>query len=417
MDPFQTGIAICVVILGVALAWPAQAAEPPAKTFEAHVPIRAVTQGPKAHWFGYYDKHQFDKTGRYLLGMETDFEDHSPKPDDVIRLGYVDLQDGDKWTTFAESRSWGWQQGCMLQWLSGAKVIYNDRQSDRFVAIIQDIKTGEKRILPRPVYAISADGKLGVSTNFSRIAETRPGYGYAGVPDPYADELHPAGDGVYVMNLETGESKLVATYEQIAKFEPAKETGGKHWFNHLLVNPDGTRFIFLHRWQYSATNKRWKTRMFTIGADGSGLHCVADHGMVSHFIWKDPKGILAWSTEPEGNYFHLYEDESDNKTIIGKDVLTHDGHCTYSPDKQWVLTDGYPDKERMQPQMLYRPSDGKLVMLGKFYLAPERRGELRCDLHARWDREGKYICIDSMHMNDQRQMYLLDVSSITEPGE
>ncbi|MCU0341635.1 MAG: twin-arginine translocation signal domain-containing protein, partial [Spirosomaceae bacterium] len=40
----------------------------------ADVPVRALTKGHKFHWFGYYDKHQFDPTGRYILGMQVDFE-------------------------------------------------------------------------------------------------------------------------------------------------------------------------------------------------------------------------------------------------------------------------------------------------------------------------------------------------------
>jgi len=28
-------------------------------------PVRAITRGPKFHWFGYYDKLQIDPTGRY----------------------------------------------------------------------------------------------------------------------------------------------------------------------------------------------------------------------------------------------------------------------------------------------------------------------------------------------------------------
>ena len=156
--------------------------------------------------------------------------------------------------------------------------------------------------------------------------------------------------------------------------------------------------------------------MFTAGVDGSGLHCVADHGMVSHFIWRNAREILAWSIEPEGTFFHLYEDQTEKKAVIGKDVLTHDGHCTYSPDAEWLLTDGYPDRERMQPLMLYRPSDGELVELGRFYLPPENRGQFRCDLHPRWDRNGARICIDSMHEGGQRQIYVLDVSGITNPS-
>ena len=51
---------------------------------------------PKHHWFSYYDKLQFDPTGRYALGMEVDFEHRSPRAEDSIRVGLVDLQDNDR---------------------------------------------------------------------------------------------------------------------------------------------------------------------------------------------------------------------------------------------------------------------------------------------------------------------------------
>ena len=41
-------------------------------------PVRALTRGPKFHWFGYYDKLQFDPTSRYVLGMEVGFEHRYP---------------------------------------------------------------------------------------------------------------------------------------------------------------------------------------------------------------------------------------------------------------------------------------------------------------------------------------------------
>ena len=83
-------------------------------------PVRAITRGPKYHWFSYYDKLQFDPSGRYVLGMEIDFEHRSPKPDDIIKIGMVDLKDNDHWIELGESRSWCWQQGCMLQWRPGS---------------------------------------------------------------------------------------------------------------------------------------------------------------------------------------------------------------------------------------------------------------------------------------------------------
>lgn len=98
--------------------------------------------------------------------------------------------------------------------------------------------------------------------------------------------------------------------------------------------------------------------------------------------------------------------------MVGKDILTHDGHCTYSPDGQWILSDGYPDRDGMQPLLLFRPSDSRLLTLGTFHLSKPPSVDLRCDLHPRWSRDGKYICIDSAHDNDLRQIYLLEVSSI-----
>ena len=71
---------------------------------------RAITAGQGHHWFGYYDKLQFDPAGRRVLGMRTDTPNRSPEPSDVIQLGVIDLAD-DRWTQVGESRSWCWQQG------------------------------------------------------------------------------------------------------------------------------------------------------------------------------------------------------------------------------------------------------------------------------------------------------------------
>lgn len=92
-------------------------------------PVRKITKGSKFHWFGYYDKLQFDPTSRYVLGMQVDFEHRSPTADDIIKIGIIDLQEGDRWTEIGTSNAWGWQQGCMLQWIpkSNSEIIWNDR--------------------------------------------------------------------------------------------------------------------------------------------------------------------------------------------------------------------------------------------------------------------------------------------------
>ncbi|MCC6488656.1 MAG: hypothetical protein IT364_14255 [Candidatus Hydrogenedentes bacterium] len=392
-----------------------QSPDAPEQPIDLTVPYRALTAGPKAHWFGYYDKHEFDPTGRYVLGMEVDFQGRTPNANDKVRLGMIDTQNGDAWIDIGESRAWSWQQGCMLQWLPGSsnEVIYNDRDGGRYIAVIKNVFTGESRTIPHPVYTVSADGKTGMSVPFARIDETRPGYGYKGVVDPYAADPHPAEDGIRRVDLVTGEAELVISIDQIAAIPAPKDPLGKHWFNHLLFNPTGDRFIFLHRAFWEAGGKTWSTRMFTARPDGSDLYCLADHGMVSHFIWKNPTQILAWAREPATNdHFYLYTDQTDTIEMIGDGVLPTDGHCTYSPDGQWILTDTYPNKERLMKLMLLRVADSALVPLGTFFHPREHSGEFRCDLHPRWDRVGKYICVDSI-CTGYRQIYLIDVSGIT----
>mgnify|MGYP007059420931 FL=1 len=86
----------------------------------AYPPVWQITRGPKHHWFGYYDKLEFDPTNRYVLSNEVDFEHRSPRADDVIGVGMVDTGDKDRWIPIGQSNAWGWQQGCMLQWRPGS---------------------------------------------------------------------------------------------------------------------------------------------------------------------------------------------------------------------------------------------------------------------------------------------------------
>ncbi len=386
-------------------------------------PVRAITRGPKFHWFSYYDKLQFDPTCRYVLGMEVDFEHRSPKPDDVIKIGMVDLKNNDHWVELGESRAWCWQQGCMLQWRPGSKnkIMWNDRQGGRFVSHILDVRSGKKRTLPHPFYTVSPDGRTAVAPDFRRVNAMRPGYGYAGLPDPYADELAPKDSGIFQLDLETGRQDLIISIADVVNIPNprANLTGAKHYFNHLLFNPDGSRFIFLHRWRGKG-QRGFGTRMLTAKPDGTNIHVVDDYGRTSHFIWRDTRHILAWAWHPShGNAFYLYEDGTRKVEVVGKAVLTQNGHCSYLPGpprsgkpNKWILNDTYPDKERKQHVYLYNTTTGKKVPLGRFYSPPQYKGEWRCDTHPRFSPDGRSVVIDSPHGGNGRQMYLIDISKI-----
>ncbi len=376
---------------------------------------RAVTSGPYHHFFGYYDKQQWDATGRYMLGLEVKFINRPPTPADSAVVGMVDTADGNLFISLDETSAWNWQQGTMLQWLGSAPkrlIIYNAREGDRFVSKIRDVHSGQVRTLPRPIYAVTRDGKAALSLNFSRVARTRPGYGYVGLPDPGEGNPHPSDDGIWWMNLGTEEARLIVSLDQMAHFEPHPTMGNAtHWFNHLLPNPDGSRFVFLHRWRQPGDRYTTWHRMFTANPDGSELHMVVD-GMVSHFEWRDETHILAWARqEGRGDHYYLFTDRTGAAEIVGEGILTSDGHCSYSPDKRWILTDTYPDRQHTRTLILYRVPNGPRIDIGRLFAPPELEGEIRCDLHPRWSRDGTKVCIDSAHEGD-RQMYVVDVRDI-----
>jgi len=366
-----------------------------------------VTDGPSSHFFGYYEKFPWNKSGEYMLALETVIYDSQPQPEDEAIVGVIDTRDG-RWSRISSTRAWNWQQGSMLQWYPEdyeRLLIFNDRDKNFFIARVFDITTGrEVHRLSMPVYALDPKGRYALSLNFARLHRTRPGYGYAGVEDRWNNQAHPAEDGIYKIDLNTGGCKLIISLDQIYSITPEEDMEGvEHWVNHIQIATDGERFAFLHRWR---KNGGFLTRMMTANPDGSDIRIITGD-IVSHYDWKDNSHILSWAKAPNGGVgFFLFEDGSGNYEQIGKGKLTQDGHCSYSPNRDWILTDTYPDRRNLRTLILYQASTGERIDVAKFYSPSELTGPVRCDLHPRWSRDGKMICIDSAHEGD-RQMYVL----------
>jgi hypothetical protein len=387
----------------------------PVSLLRAGYPVRQLTKGPGFHWFGYYDKLQFDPTGRYVLSNEVNFEGRSPLATDAIRVGMVDTGDKDRWMPLGTSSAWNWQQGCMLQWVPGSAtdVLWNDRVDGEFVCQILNVKTGKKRTLPFPIYTLSPDGKWAISCDFRRLNDVRPGYGYAGVPDPNANKPIPEDAGIWRVDLASGKRELLIGVADAARipYKGGYSNGAKHWFNHLLISPDGARFIFLHRWRGDKEGRSFSTRLFTADAQGKDLYVTDPYGKTSHFVWRDPAHILAWAWHPsKGEKFYLYTDKTDQVEAVGPDAMTVNGHCTYlnRDDNRWILNDTYPDKDRNQNVYLYDTKNENRTPVGSFHAPPQYTGEWRCDTHPRSSPDGKKVVIDSAH-NGGRQMYLIDI--------
>ena len=395
---------------------------------ETFAPCRQITSGPKFHWFGYYDKREFDPTGKLVLAGEVSFEGRSPTGNDKINVGYVDTGNNDQWTRVGESSAWGWQQGCMLQWVGddGKRILWNDREGDSFVCRVYSLGTKTVRTLSRPIYTISADGRYGLSVDFRRIDNLRPGYGYDGLADPHVNEHAPKDSGIWRVDLESGDDQLIMSLADVATIpwpDGDLHSDAWHYFNHLLINPSGTRFIVLHRYRprFDPETLQFQggfvTRMITANMDGSDRYVLDPSGYTSHFIWKNDRQSTMW-TRPAGQKsgFYVFNDKTRKVNAVGHDKMPTNGHNTYlpAPYDDWILNDTYPDKKTSrQTVYLYHVPSGRRFDLGHFPSPRAYRGEWRCDTHPRSSNDGTQVAIDSPH-NGGRQVYLMDIKELLD---
>lgn len=371
-----------------------------------------LTRGPKYHWFSFYDLLQFDPTGRYVLGMEIDFEQRRPKADDEIAIGLIDLENGNRWREIGRTTAWCWQLGCRLQWRRGSmeEVLWNERQDGRYVCRIYNIRTGKSRIIPRPIYNMAPDGRTALSYDFERVAFR--GYGFDGIPDRHRTDPAPESTGLYKVDLETGDSKLIISLARIAALRqpdpyPADPCGNLY-FVQGSWNPSGSRFMFFSR---RSLAKNLGTVVFTSDPEGSDIRRV-DRDL-SHYEWADDQTMLFWKNE-----YRLYQDDGTGRNVLLFEAPN--GHQTYLPGREWVLTDTYPDRStRIKHLYLYHIPTKSFVPLARLAtpnLYPAST-EFRNDLHPRLSPDGRRVVVDSVHAGNGRQMYIFDIAPLLREKE
>ena len=382
--------------------------------YEGNV-VRVSPDDNYEYFFGYYDKSPWDSSGRYMLCMRAKdtWSDVSPKePLDIL---LIDTQNNNNVEKIAESKSWNVQMGCMAQWLGpdfNKEIIYNDFRDGEFCSIILNVFTREERIINAPVFSVSNDGKTALTLDFTRLYSLRPGYGYYNKKEETFGVNLPDTTCIWHIDLASGQIKPLLKYGDFASFSPRAEMQGEevvHKVNHIMISPNGKRFMVLYRW---FVGERKYTRLITCDIDGKNMYLLNDDDMVSHCYWKNDNEIIAFENKNNpgcGPGYYLMKDKTnDLKRLWPK--YSNDGHPSYSPNKEFVVTDSYPSRTRMQDIKVLRDNedDGKVV--AKVFAPFKYDNDTRCDLHPRWSRDGKAICFDGC-FEGKRRLYIIEVKN------
>jgi len=410
------------------------------------------TTGPKSNFFGYYGHSPLNRSGTKLLAHQTTFDDREALADDRATVGYWDLSTR-SFHPIGETGAFNMQQGAMLQWLPPdfqEKIIYNDVEDGQYVSRILDLADGSTRTIPFSVYAIHPSGKTALASNNERLYFCRPGYRYMSVINDRWDNPVSYDDGIFQVDLETGEACLLVSTGAIAERDPV---GGLDKMDNYLEiftwNPSGTRFAFFHRW--NDAKGYHTTRFYTAAADGSDLFMFPDTGFYSHYTWKNDQKLTIWAQHnpvhaelqaavrknrvlaalfrppfrlikktmgslgadsylPHADYLELVDGTHDIR-LLAPDVLTRNGHNTWTRDQRWMLTDTYEDENSFRHLLLYDSDTGISHEIGRFF-SPYNATTYRCDLHPRFDHNEQLVIIDSAHDRGQRQIYVFDITDI-----
>jgi hypothetical protein len=378
--------------------------------------IVSLTTGPKHHFYGYYGINPWDGTVRYHLALETDFHEHRPATGDTATVGLVDRHTGE-FTPYATTSAFNLQQGSMMHWIEaglGEEFTYNDWEGDHLVSRAVSPETGEVRTIRGAIAAVSPTAPVAIGLNFARMAHCRPVVGYANDLDPASLSHAPGDDGLWLLDLRSGESRLILSLAGVIEASGASDMRGMLvWFNHVLFNTDGSRILFFCRTRPSEGH--FYSSLWTVNPDGSGLQCqIPFKTRISHFAWYDERRVLI-STDVLGEMgFVQFTDGQQDYQPVGVGILPRDGHACYSPDRHWILTDTSAcrqDDMLARELFLYHPQAHAKVSLGLFHADPRFTGDIRCDLHPRWSPDGRLVTFDSVH-EGTRQIYLVDVSEI-----
>jgi hypothetical protein len=382
------------------------------------VSVRQVTSGTKNHFFGYIGHAMtipWNAGGRYIVAMETDFRERMPEPGEFARIILIDTRNKNRHTVIDSTLAWNFQQGTMLYWNPEnpeTQFFFNDLDPNKRIVFTVLYDIGERRRIKEyrtenPFIAnggVSPKGKWFAGINYVKASRRRKVISYADARNWIVrdDTANPNNDGLFRIDIATGEGKLLVSYHELAGFLKLEHAGTYPLYvHHTLWNRDGDRIFFVVRGPETINGKKYyPNTACLIRADGTGLKHVP---FTSHREWGPGKNLVLAGN----NGYDLYDvDQSKVVGTFGSKAIfpTPGSDNVMSPDAAFYVGSHKPNEDSCI-YTFFRLSDGAFMRSPPINQPEMQDSDIRIDPAPRWNRTSDAILVPGIADNGTRQLF------------
>jgi hypothetical protein len=389
--------------------------------------LRKVADKRVIHRF--FDTSPISPSGRFIALIRFGDESRSVRPGDVSDIVLVDLKSGQE-RVIAQTHGFELQLGAQVQWGSTDKELFFadvDIATWKSRTILINPRTGKRRELDGPLFMVSPDGKQICGHDMTTARFAQVGYGVV-VPDDKAPRVvgPSATNGVYVTDVSSGKSRLVATsaaiFAVLSLLVPIERPQSYEFYVFQVKwNPQGTRLMISYQWAPVGGGDR-RRAVLTMLPDGSDIRVALRPEQ-----WARGGHHICWMADGEHISMNLNVDEEPGIELVsfkydGTELKTiydpGSGHPSQHPKGlPLIVTDAYPGepvttKPGTVPIRLINLRTQTEMNVAEVYVSTQG-GEFRIDPHPAWDRSGRYVVFNG-YVGGTRNVWMIDLGDLVD---
>ena len=392
------------------------------------VSVEQLTQGTNHHFFGYIGQSltiPWSKNGDRILCLSAPFHDHlagNGEPANV-NIIYVNEKIGNSFKIMKIDESLGWnhQQGTMFYWNPHSpqdQFFFNDRDSQSGVVKTVLYDLSKDRRIKTYMYdnksfgnsGVCPNGKYFLAINYARLARLRPVTGYKDSYDWSEGIAAPEEDGIAIINIDTGEKKILLSFKQMAEGLDRKgfDAKGRNLFiNHTLWSRDGRWVYFFVRagWKSDKDGREGLNAACSIKVDGTKFF-TGHINIGGHPEWANGTEIIGTHDNKQIVYDIITRKI---KRTIGSNVIfpQPNGDISLSPNSDWLIN-GYNDKAGTNFYSLMNLKTGNWVNTPSFNTGIYKK-DLRIDPAPRWNHDNNKVLVSGLDESGIRQLFVISL--------